>query len=237
MAWLKPVADSIRENRRPVDESQPMRVAERALSERISASLDYYRDLRDAVSEAQFFQTYGNLFSLYLTDKHEAEEKARAPSVNPRQMPFVKEALAAIDQGGYAAALARVAYLLSRKGEPLPLERIVLKKQLLEEYSDLLPQLEPDEIRRNRGVQEIIVDFEPKRALDTLPQLLAAPEDRSRFAAFFDRFLHDERIVEYTPTPEQLEMLARIRTVLGLKRGAPSRLKAVKTSALQRSTR
>jgi len=59
----------------------------------------------------------------------------------------------------------------------------------------------------------------------------------SRIATFLDRFLHDERIVEYTPTPEQLAMLARIRTVLGIGRGAAPRLKAVRTSAARRGTR
>ena len=46
------------------------------LSDAVSASLDYYREVRDATSEAAFFQTYGNVFSLYLADKHEAEERA-----------------------------------------------------------------------------------------------------------------------------------------------------------------
>ena len=32
--------------------------------------------MRDAASEATFFQTYGNVFSLYVADKQEAEEKA-----------------------------------------------------------------------------------------------------------------------------------------------------------------
>ena len=45
------------------------------LSELISASLDYYRAMRDAVSEAAFFQLYGNLFSLYLADKQAAIEE------------------------------------------------------------------------------------------------------------------------------------------------------------------
>ena len=36
------------------------------MSELMSASLDYYRDVRDALSEAAFFQIYGNLFGVYL---------------------------------------------------------------------------------------------------------------------------------------------------------------------------
>ena len=69
---------------------------------------------RDAVSEAAFFQTYGNVFSLYIADKREAEE---ARIAEPRELPYVREALASIGEGGYPEALARVACLLSRRRE------------------------------------------------------------------------------------------------------------------------
>ena len=63
------------------------------------------------------------MFSLYLADKHKAKSAA-AQIVEPRELPFVQEALAAIERGGYAEALARVACLLARKGEPLLLSRL-----------------------------------------------------------------------------------------------------------------
>jgi hypothetical protein len=235
LAWLKPVAEMVRAQRRPVDAQQPPRQAERALSELVSASLDYYRDLRDALSEAVFLQTYGSLFSLYLADKRAAEEKVQGTVADPRALPFVKEALAAIEQGGYAEALARVAYLLARKGEPIPLERIAMKREVLEEYRDLLPAISLEQARRNRGVQEIIVNYEPQRALDTLPQLLSAPEDRERLAAFVQRLLQDRRMQAAKPTAEQLDMLARIRAVLGLEPRPSVRLEAVKPQAAARS--
>jgi hypothetical protein len=215
----------VKAQRQPVGPEQPLRQGERAFSDLVMASFDYYRNLRDALSEAQFFQTYGNLFSLYLADKHEAEEKATA--VDPRELPFVKQALASIAQGGYAEALARVAYLLSRKGEPLPLERIEQKKELIEEYRDLLPEITLEQARRNRGMQEIIVNYEPQHALETLPQLLSEPADRERFFALGQRLLNDERVQQAKPTREQLDMLARIRAVLGVEARAPARLEAV----------
>jgi hypothetical protein len=82
--------------------------------------LDFYRDIRDATSEALLFQTYGNLFSLYLADKHEAEERRRAPPRDPRQLPFV-----------------RAGYLLAHHGEPLPLAWLDIKEELLQEYREL----------------------------------------------------------------------------------------------------
>jgi hypothetical protein len=117
--------------------------------------------------------------------------------------------------------------MLSRKGEPLPLERIERKKELIEEYRDLLPPITLEQARRIRGVQEIIVDYEPRRALETLPQLLSAPGDRERLFALGERLVNDERVQQARPTKAQLDMLARIRAVLGVEGKAPARLEAV----------
>ena len=62
----------------------------------------------------------------------------------------------------------RAGYLLARKGEPLMLSRLQMKQQLIKEYGDLLPKMTPDEWRRVRGEQEIIVRYEPERALATM---------------------------------------------------------------------
>ena len=73
---------------------------------------------------------------------------------DPRELPFVKEALASIDKGGYAEALARVAFLMAHEDEPLPLSRLQLAHDLIDEYRDLLPELPPDEAapyRRRAG--------------------------------------------------------------------------------------
>src|SRR4030095_7051041 len=67
-------------------------------------------------SEAAFFQTYGNVFSLYLADKHEAQ--AVESAAEPRELPFVKEALASIAAGGVAATRAARAETTTRRRVP-----------------------------------------------------------------------------------------------------------------------
>ncbi|HTT38764.1 MAG TPA: DUF3141 domain-containing protein [Burkholderiales bacterium] len=213
LAWLGPAAQFVNAQRQALAADHPWRRAERTMSELTSASLDYYRAIRDAVSEAAFFQTYGNLFSLYLADKHEAQVERHEG--DPRELPFVKEALASIDQGGYPEALARVAFLLARKGEPLPLSRLQLKQELASDYQDLLPAISWDQARRIRGEQEIIVRYEPEKAIQTLPALLTERSDRDRLLALLDRLMADHRVQSVEPLPEQLAMLERIRGLVG----------------------
>jgi Mlc titration factor MtfA (ptsG expression regulator) len=71
-----------------------------------------------------------------------------------------------------------------------------------------------DEWRRIRGEQEIVVRYEPERALATLPGLLAEAADRDRLVALFQRLLADKRFQGLAPTEEQNAMLGRIRDVL-----------------------
>jgi hypothetical protein len=212
-AWLGPAAEMVKAQRQELDRDDPARKTEQMFSELTSASLDYYRALRDAASEAAFFTVYGNLFSFYLADKRGAETHAHAS--DPRELPFVKDALAAIGTGGFPEALARVAFLLARKGEPLPLSRLEAKQELMDEYREFLQDLPRDEQRRIRGEQEIIVGYEPERAIETLPSLLAKQSDRHRLVVLLDRLLADRRVQSVEPSAAQMAMLARIRGVLG----------------------
>src|SRR5512139_1849901 len=220
LGWVAPAAAWVRSQRRPAEKDNVALKMEKLGSAAISASLEYYRAMRDAASEASFFQTYGNVFSLYIADKAQAEAKGEQIAEG-RELPFVKEALASIAEGGYVEAVARVACLLARKGEPLMLSRLQMRQQLIKEYGELLPKVTPEEWRRIRGEQEIIVRYEPDNALATLPELLKAPGDRDRLAALARALLGDERVQQRSE--EQLAMIDRIGTTLGGKKakGAP----------------
>jgi pimeloyl-ACP methyl ester carboxylesterase len=216
LAWLGPTAAAVKEQRAGLAADHPLRQLEKRGSELVSASLDYYREVRDAMSEAAFFQVYGNLFSLYVADKHETEARRHAVPTDPRELPYVKEALASIAEGGYPAAVARCGYLLQRKGVPLPLARLELKRDFIADYRELIPHVAPDEMRRIRGEQEIVVNYEPERAIETLPDLVADPADRARLIELGERLVTDERVQRMGATPEQVAMLKRIRRVLGV---------------------
>jgi hypothetical protein len=143
---------------------------------------------------------------------------AREQAAGARQAETVSVALAQIDEGGYPAALARVAFLLKDKSNsPLPLSRLQLKAELIKEYADLLPETTPDEQRRIRGTQEIIVGESPEVAIATLPKLLAAPADVARLQTLLDKLMQDKRILAARPTATQKAMLEKIRKALGYK--------------------
>jgi pimeloyl-ACP methyl ester carboxylesterase len=213
LAWLAPAAEAVRAQRQSVGDDNSVMKLEKATSAAFSASLEYYRAIRDAASEAAFFQTYGNVFSLYMADKRAAEEAA-APVAEARELPFVQEALASIEEGGYPEALARVACLLARKGEPLLLTSLQLKQEMMADYADLLPAMPADQWRRIRGEQEIIVRYEPERALATLPKLLTDPADRLKLVTLVRKLLNDERIQRTKPSTQQLGMVENIGEAL-----------------------
>lgn len=218
--WLGPAAKAVKAQRQRSDNNTLPYHSERFLSEWVSASLEHYRAMRDAISEALFFQIYGNLYSLYLADRPEAKAQAQAAAaaVEPRELPFVRESLAALGEGGYSEAFARVAVLLAHKGD-LTLSRLVSRQEFSRDYAELLPDLSPAQWRRIRGEQEIIVHYEPDQALATLPDLLAEGADRDRLLTLLEHLRDDERTQQ--ATAEQRAVLERIRSVLGRQPAVP----------------
>jgi hypothetical protein len=223
----------VKNARQPVADSHPARQAGELVSEEVSASLDLYRDLRDATSEAMFFAVYGNIFTFHMADRHEAEEQAAAME-DPRDLPWVREALMNIDKGGYHAAIARTAVLVKREGIPIPLSRIELKDAFIERNADLLPDMPWNEWRLIRGRQDLIVKFEPERALEAMATLLSDEGDRTRYLTLLGRLTSDPDFPGLEK--EQTEMLGRILKVLGEPPGRPAPVKkrarrTTKTSA------
>ncbi len=98
-----------------------------------------------------------------------------------------------------------------------------MRKELVTDYAELLPELPPEAWRRIRGQQELITLYAPEQALETLPVLLRDKSDRDRLQSLAEKLRADERLLGTTPTAEQAAMLARIRTVLSVKPERPGR--------------
>ncbi|CDY74329.1 Poly(3-hydroxyalkanoate) synthetase [Caballeronia glathei] len=235
LSWLAPAEQAVKANRQALDENDPARRAEHFGAEMISASLDYYRGIRDAMTEAAFFTVYGNLYARDHAAEPAAQTNAADRKIDPLELPVVRDALAAIEEGGYVEALARAAFLLKREGEPLPLSRLELKQELVSDYAEYLPGLPPYEWRRIRGEQELIARYEPDRAVETLSTLLRDHADRERLLTLLDKLMADKRVQDTSPTTEQLAMLERIRKVLA--GNAPKAGKAEKAEKAEKTRR
>jgi hypothetical protein len=116
--------------------------------------------------------------------------------------------------------------LLARKGQPLPLSQFETKEELIAEYKALLPDLPRDVMRRIRGEQDLIVEFEREKAIETLPLLLSDAADRDRLLEFFQRLLGDRRMQQIEPSAEQRATLARVKAAFDASPARP-RLAAV----------
>ncbi len=81
LSWLAPAAETVKAHRQAVPDDHPLRHAEHAGAEIVSASLDYYRALRDAITEASFFSVYANMASLQDEGKPAHAEAAKPEAI------------------------------------------------------------------------------------------------------------------------------------------------------------
>ena len=213
LAWLEPAArggEGATASRSTTD--NPLRKRrEAAALELISASLDYYRALRDALTEAGFFTIYGNMFSLYLADKQAAAAaRCRSGRSTRASCRSSQDALASIDEGGYVEALARV-------GVPAGAQRTSrcrcrgwqMRHEIAADYAELPARhaaarvaAHPRRAGNHRALRA------RARRVATLPALLRERADRAApRSTLLDKLLADRRVQRAKPTPEQLAMI------------------------------
>jgi hypothetical protein len=215
-AWLAPAAAAARQHRQALPAAHPGRRGEALVAEVVSATLDAARAMRDACAEATFFGIYGQLYAAGVGQVRHAAARGKAASDTrePHERPLLRDALARIGQGGLPEALARIGFLMAHEGQPLPLSRLQLAHELLEDYRAQLPALAPAELRRIAGEQEVIARADREQAIDTLSALLPDAEERERVLALLERVLGDRRVQAIKPSAQQRETLTRIRHVL-----------------------
>jgi len=201
------LASAARSNRQPRSADNDGVKLEKLASEFVSASLDRYRELRDAASEAAFFEVYGNMLSLHMAD--EREEIRRSRKFDPRSLPAVREVLDTIEEGSAVEGLARIAMLISKAGPgQRRLSQMQRTREILSPEGEIA-HLSEDERRRLLQEETIVVEFEPERAKRSLPKLLRTPAERRHARALLDRIeIHGDL------DDKQEKLVAELRALL-----------------------
>jgi pimeloyl-ACP methyl ester carboxylesterase len=173
-----------RANRRPRASDNAGRRAERLLSEYVNASLDLYRDLRDAAREAAFFEVYGNMLSLQMADQRAVIRKQTR--FDPRALPAVRQVLDEIDQGGLPEAIIRTGILVAKAGGgKRRLAQMEHTRELLAP-TGVLRHINEDQFRGLLHEQTLVVEFEPVQAKRSLPKLVRNAGDREKLNRVLD---------------------------------------------------
>jgi pimeloyl-ACP methyl ester carboxylesterase len=205
-------AERVKEARAPASPTNPFLAAERAMADRVEASLDAYRDLRDAWTEAAFHMVYGGLAAMGVAEGT-PEEAAADTADELADAPEVRAALSNLAVGGYAEAVIRMMILLARARGGVRRTRLARSQAVLTgeaPFADMTAAARQALIRE----QTLIVELRPEEALTSLATLLPSKAERRRALA----------TVEGVAGPEDelgepaLAMLGQLRAALGVPR-------------------
>lgn len=170
MPMFDKAAEAITQERKPASKDNPFIMAEKVASELVETQLNLYRNMRDSMTETSFFSIYTSpLIKAIISPKDSGLPKHSI--VDVRQLPEVHHVLANIDKGGLAEGVVRILHLLNdARGY---VRRTRLERELIAlGHSKLFPDMDHEDIVKIVHQQALIVDFEPKLAIDSLPILL-----------------------------------------------------------------
>ncbi len=173
---LAPLAQTIRKNRQPVSQDNPFMALEKLQATLMRSALDSYRDMRDALMEASFFQTFTSPWVKSAYSRGESDVAVERP-INVHNLPEVRDALRHIGEGGLAAGAIRMMLLMNRARGYIRRSRLERALTIIK-GSEPFKSMSPDDIAQLIRRQTLIVDLEPKLAFSSLIQVLPSDQER-----------------------------------------------------------
>ena len=210
---MKGVAEQARKvtaERKAADANNPFLFAEKLWAASIENSLDAYRDFRDAMYELTFLSIYSSPTMLRLGEKFAFERTLKDPK-QLRYLPEVQTVLLNVDRGGFEEAVIRMLIMMAES-------RATVRRDRLERSAKVLGHDEPfaslGSEKRAAIIHEqsLIVEFEPQRALATLPDLLSDQGERWRAIQVVEFIAGAIEEME----PSTIQLLQRFHSALGL---------------------
>jgi hypothetical protein len=219
MWWVKPAAETVRADRRPVSQDNPFLNLERKVSEQIEKSLEGYGLVRDGLQERVFKMIYESpALALALGADPTAPERR-----GPQERTWEREELAAlkrqvieaaIETGTPVDAWARLLLYVRRNGEPIDERPFNMVRRMLDELRpENIPSL--DALKAAVKRQAFVLALDAERAMAALPKL--AP-DKEMLRRGFDAA---RKVVgaQGEMTPQQHERFRNAAFLAGLHDG------------------
>jgi pimeloyl-ACP methyl ester carboxylesterase/tellurite resistance protein len=210
MKTVAAAAEKAEQERKKLDPSNPFLAWEKLWAASVEQSLDLMRDLRDASYEIAFYSIYGSPLMNRIGANY-AYERARKNPKELRFLPEVQAILLGIDRGGFEEAVIRMLVLLAQA-------RGTVRRDRLERSAKVLTKDEPfaslgtDQRAALIREQSIIVEFEPARAVATLPELLPDKKERQRAIQVVEYIAGSVEEME----PHTIQILQQLHAALGL---------------------
>jgi pimeloyl-ACP methyl ester carboxylesterase len=178
-AGLGDMAEGVRGHRQASAPDNPFLLYERYLGDIVEASLNLYRDTRDAGIELMFHGLYATPWMKQLGRARMTELRARDVS----KFPHVQEAIKKATWGGYAEGIVRMLILLARARGSVRRDRLERSNRLLHARAPF-SSMTADTRARMIHEQSVIVEFCGDLAITSLAELLKDPVDRYRALNF-----------------------------------------------------
>jgi pimeloyl-ACP methyl ester carboxylesterase len=173
---IEPLAETVRKNRKPVSPDNPFMALEKLHASFMRSTLDTYRDMRDALMEASFFQTFTSPVVKSAYTRGESDVAIDRP-INVQNLPEVRDALSHIGEGGLAAGAIRMMLLMNRARGYIRRSRLERALNIIK-GSEPFKSMAPEDITQLIRCQTLIVDLEPKLAFSSLIQVLPSAQER-----------------------------------------------------------
>jgi hypothetical protein len=178
MAGLEPMAEWVREHRRPAAPDNPFLAWQELASQQIVAGLDAWRDLRDAASEASFHAIYGSpLLQAMLGLKASDAPPRPRPGQEPEELELVREHVEALrrrlGEGGLREAFIRALIYIRLPQLAADERSFNLLQHLRDEYAKDMSLADFKQTVRD---QFMMILLDPDAAVAAMPKLLAGRE-------------------------------------------------------------
>src|SRR6185295_6127568 len=180
--WVKSMAETVRENRRPATADNPFVRVEHQASKQIEQSLDAFRDIRDDMSEHLFKAIYGSPWLAATVGVNGASVRRRgpkSPTWEHEELKRMKRLMAEshIEQGTVLDGWVRIVLYVTREERVFDERPYNLARRMIDELSpEARPSLE--ELKAAVKRQAFVLALDEERAVAALHKLL--PEGHSR---------------------------------------------------------